>query len=136
MILLDLIAEIVGALVPTSGAKSTLAKHNRELRAQGRAEIAVRLLTGTVAGLGPTFRGGSWSVRAGAISLGPITVPVESVSPSHRSPTFREEFRVFQTSCVYAAAGAGVTFEIAIQECDVDWVISVLGGIRREELTT
>lgn len=87
-----MITEIVGALSPTSGAKSTLAKRNRELRAQGRADLAVRLLTVTVAGLGPNFRGGSWSMREGVLSLGPIKVPDESVS--HVLSTAKAQRRV------------------------------------------
>lgn len=126
MILPDLIAAIVGGLLPTRAAKSASVNHTRGLRARGQADLAVRLLTGAVAGLGSDFRAGTWSVRAGEMSLGSIKVTVESVSPSHRAPTVREDFRVFRASRVYLAKGAGATFEIAIQESDADWAISVL----------
>lgn len=133
MILLDLIATVVGGLLPSRTARSAAAKRNSALRVRGQADLAVRLLTGELAGLGPEFRSGSWRVRPGEISLGTTRVAVENVGTSPRLVTFREAFHVHQDSRVWAVEGAGATLEIAIQESDIRWVINTLRGQDDEE---
>ena len=122
----DLFAALLAGLLPSRRARKRVIDLNASLKERHCAEMAVRVSSGALDGIDDQFVGGRWKVAPGVISLGSAEVRVESVDPSHRAPSAREDFRVFQNSRVYSAMSGDAVIEMAIQESEVDWVLEVV----------
>lgn len=122
----DVFAALLRGLLPSRRARKRVIDRNTFLKERRSAEMAVRVSSGPLDGIGDRFVSGCWRVAPGVISLGSTDVHVGSVDPSHRVPSLREDFHVFPSLQVYSALSGDAIRDIAIQESEVGWVLEVV----------
>jgi hypothetical protein len=113
----------------------------KRLASQGRVLVAVRVISGDIAGATKKWRIGTAEVRPGELVFtstvggilflkrSPVTLPITAVEAGDvRPPTLGEAVRLNEMKTIVPATFPGGELELALEPQTAQWVISTLSG--------
>jgi LmbE family N-acetylglucosaminyl deacetylase len=113
----------------------------KKLASQGRAVVALRMVSGEADGVTRKWRIGTAEVRPGELVFtstvggalflkrSPVTLSITGVDTAKvRSSTLREALRLNEMSTVIPATSPDGRLELAVEDQLAEWVISRLSG--------
>lgn len=137
----DVVGEFLGGLVGGSigdlfgdrRGRRRRAERERRAREQGRVHASVRVVHGTVPGLGRRWWTRTWGVRPGALTCRAAVLVVDAIDPDHRRPTFRESWGATRGARIHAARSGAARVELAVTAGQGEWTLDTLARFHPRE---